>query len=233
MSRKVALVITSHQGEAPFPRPTGYWREEVSAFYRILRKSGFEIVITSPKGGEPPLDAKSAEPRKPDNAAFLADTRAQMALRSTIPAAALQPEGFSAIYFAGGHGAMWDFPVDPALGRLAAGIFAQGGIIATVCHGAAALLNPAIAALAGPPGATRATGFSNLEERLIGQMARVPYALETDLREAGWRYERGWLPFRSHVVCDGQIISGQNPASTAAVARAVVAALRQPKGNIA
>lgn len=223
--KRVAVVITSHKGAPPFPRETGYWREEVSAFYYTLLDAGAEIVIASQLGGPPPLDAESAEPNRAHNRRFLADPKAQAMLAASVRTADLEAAALDAVYCAGGHGAMWDFPNDGALALVMSEVFSKGGVVATVCHGAAALLNPDLTGELKDLSGRKNTGFSNLEERLIGQMSKVPYALETRLRQTGARYRRGALPFAPFVIRSGRLVTGQNPGSTRPLAQVVASLL--------
>lgn len=207
---RIAVVMTSHAGAAPFPRATGYWREEVSAFYAVAKGAGAEIAFVSPQGGAPPLDQESAEPNKEDNRGFLADATAQSAMAATMKPADVDPASFDAIYFAGGHGAMWDFPEDEALARLTSAVYARGGVVATVCHGAAALLNKHLTGPLAELNNRVVTGFSNLEERAIGQTANVPYALETALKDKGVRYKCALIPFAPYVQVDERLVTPES-----------------------
>jgi putative intracellular protease/amidase len=207
-------------------RSTGYWLGEVSHFYLIAAEHGYAIDVVSPRGGRPPLDSKSAAPRDAANRAFLADATAMGKLNASLRPDQLDPSEYAAIYFAGGHGAMWDFPDDPGLNRLAEAI-AGHGVVSAVCHGSAGLLN-----LRRPDGGLliagrKVSGFANLEERLIRLTGNVPFLLEDRLRAAGGVYSRALLPFVPHVAVDGDLISGQNPQSARAVARAVVKRLAE------
>lgn len=208
--KKIVIAVTSHSAMRNTERITGYWLGEISHFYLIAAEHGYEMDFVSPHGGRPPLDAKSAAPRDPANRAFLADATATRKLNASLRPDQTDPRDYAAIYFAGGHGAMWDFPDDEGLNRLASAI-AGHGVVSAVCHGSAGLLNLRRADGGRLIAGRKVTGFSNLEERLIRLTNNVPFLLEDRLHEAGGAYNRALLPFIPHVTVDGDLISGQNP----------------------
>lgn len=226
MSR-VLIAVTSHENFGSLPRKTGYWLGEVTHFWHEMQEAGVEVAFVSTRGGAPPLDEKSRAPNDPANRAF-AEHAASALLSSTATPEKLDPARYDAIYFAGGHGAMWDFPNDERLAKLAMGIYEKGGIVSAVCHGSAALLPLERAdgtpLIAGQP----VTGFANLEERLAGLTKHVPFALEDELKKKGGNYKRAFFPFTSFVAVGERLVTGQNPQSARATARAVLALL--PKG---
>jgi putative intracellular protease/amidase len=224
--KKVLIVITSHN-TLNDGKETGYWLGEVTHFYHILREAGYEVDFTSPKGSQPPLDQKSYDLRDKDNRQFLEDKRLQSQLNNTIPIEAVNPEDYIAIYYAGGHGAMWDFPSNERLAQIAAQIYEKGGFISAVCHGSAGLLNIKLANGRSLLDGKTVTGFANLEEKLIRLTKAVPYLLEDELKNQGAIYKRGILPFIPHVEVSERLISGQNPQSAKAVAKALVKSLSQ------
>ena len=223
-AKKVLIVITSHN-TLNNGKETGYWLGEVTHFYHILAEAGFEIDFTSPKGSQPPLDQKSYDLRDKDNRQFWQDPRLQAQLNDTIPIEAVNPEDYIAIYYAGGHGAMWDFPNNERLAQVANQIYENGGFVTAVCHGSAGLLGLKLADGRALVDGKTVTGFANLEERLIRLTKAVPYLLEDELKKQGATYKRGVLPFIPHAEVSDRLITGQNPQSAKAVAKALVKSL--------
>lgn len=220
---RIAIGITSHSGPLG-RRPTGAWLGEITGFWEEITERGLTVEFASPLGGEPPIDPVSALLPGESKARFVREGW-RSRLGETVRSADLDPARYDAIYFAGGHGAVWDLPADPGFRLAVEAIWRAGGIVAAVCHGPAALLEARDER--GEPllRGRRATGYSNLEERLGRMASKVPFLLETAMRERGARFERASLPFARHVAIDGRLITGQNPASARAVARAVADAL--------
>ena len=221
----VLILVTSHGQLGSSERMTGYWLGEVTHFHRALAPAGVLVDIASPGGGLPPMDEKSRSPRDGLNEAFLADASLRHKLENSLPASTVDADRYQAVYFAGGHGAMWDFPDNPRLAAIASGVYAHGGWVSAVCHGCAGLLG--VKDDAGKPllEGRRVTGFANVEERLIGLTHVVPFLLEDRLKQGGGHYHRAFFPFAPHVEEDGRLISGQNPASAGAVGRRLAAHL--------
>jgi putative intracellular protease/amidase len=223
---RILMVVSSCESLPGFPRATGYWIGEVTHFYAAAARRGIECDIASPLGGHPPLDQKSNAPRNRVNREFLADARLRAKLEDTPALGAVDLDRYRAIYFAGGHGAMGDFPSDPTVKRAAEAVHERGGILSAVCHGSCVLLGlqaqDGRALVAG----RRVTGFANLEERLLGLRGSVPFALESELRAKGAVYRKALLPFVSHVEVDDRIFTGQNPQSPGELGERVAEALR-------
>lgn len=224
--KKVLIVITSHN-TLNNGKETGYWLGEVTHFYHILAEAGFAVDFTSPKGSQPPLDQRSYDLRDKDNRLFWEDENLQAQLNNTIPIEDVNPKDYIAIYYAGGHGAMWDFPNNERLAQVAAQIYENGGFVSAVCHGSAGLLNIKLADGRYLLEGKTVTGFANLEEQLIRLTKAVPYLLEDELKRQGAIYKRGIVPFIPHVEVSDRLITGQNPQSAKAVAKALVKSLSQ------
>jgi putative intracellular protease/amidase len=225
---KILVAVTSHSEWLAAGRPTGYWVGEVSHFVEIVEAAGHEIDVVSPLGGEAPVDRKSVSgPQSKDGgpAALARNPELQKKLADTMRPDDVVAADYAAIYYAGGHGTMFDFPDNEGLAAVAAEIHERGGIVSAVCHGVTGLLNLRLPdgshLIDGQP----VTGFSNLEERLMGLAEKVPYLTETRMRESGGDYRRG-APFFAYTVVSGRLITGQNPRSSKAVAKEVVGALR-------
>ncbi len=197
-------------------KPTGYWLGEVTHFHEPLAEQGFEIDVVSPKGGKAPVDPKSLSSRDKVSAAFQADRSLGHKLDETMTPEQVDADAYEAIYYAGGHGAMWDLADNEALAGLAAHMHESGKPVAAVCHGSAALLNIVSGGRNLIEG-RRVSGFANVEERLIRLAKVVPFLLEDELRARGGEFRKARLPFVPHVVSDARIISGQNPQSARAV----------------
>jgi putative intracellular protease/amidase len=226
-AKKVLIVVTSHDRFGELDRKTGYWLEEVTHFYYLLEKAGFEIDIASPKGGTPPLDERSAEPGDDINDAFRANAKAMRKLSRTMPLAQVNPDDYVVVYFAGGHGAMWDFPKNRRISEIAASIYERGYVVAAVCHGPAALLDVKLSNGQHLIAGKEVTGFSNEEESLVFLRSDVPYSLEDELeRRSAGHYVQNMVPFTSYVITSDRVVTGQNPMSTDATAEAVIAALK-------
>jgi putative intracellular protease/amidase len=227
MTTKVLIVVSSHSAWTNAGRSTGYWVGEVSHFAEIVQEAGVAFDIVSPQGGEPPMDPKSVRgPQALDGGyrAYRKNPTLQAKLTATLRPDQVDVDAYDAIYYAGGHGTMWDFPANETLAKIAARTYERGKFVAAVCHGVTGLLNVQLAdgkyLIDGRP----LTGFANIEERLMGLASKVPYLTETKLRERGARYERG-LPFLPNVVVSDRLVTGQNPGSTRAVARRLVTLL--------
>jgi putative intracellular protease/amidase len=220
---RALIVVTSCSTLGMFPRQTGFWMSEVTHFQEALGQKGIEFDIASPRGGKPPLDEASNAPRDKINRAFLDNPLLCGKLDNTLELAKVDSEKYNLIYFAGGHGAMGDFVDDPAIAQKTAEIYHRGGFVASVCHGASALLGVKL-----PDGkplveGKRVTGFANTEEALLRLTKKVPFSLEDELRKRGAIYRRAFLPFTSHVESDQRLITGQNPQSSRELGQRVVA----------
>lgn len=231
LSGKVLVVLTNHSAYPTRTDKTGLWLTELTHFYDAAKAAGLEMDFVSPAGGEVPLDERSMKSFYLDKSAkaHLADPAFMQRLKTTLTPDAIDPSGYKAIYYAGGHGTMWDFPNNQALKNIAEQIYRQGGIVSAVCHGVGGLLplqdeqgKPLIA------GRT-VTGFANSEEVLAGIKSQVPFLLQDALIRQGAHYKKGFFPFTSYVVTDDRIITGQNPQSSKEIAEAVVKRLRAIK----
>ncbi len=220
--KNALIVVTSHSDLGHTGRKTGYFLSEVSHPWRILTQAGMDVKIASPRGGHAPIDERSIDMSDVDNLWLLDDPTYASMLESTIPLGEVLAKNVDVIFFAGGHGAMWDFPDDRDIIRLSQALLEKGGIVAAVCHGSAALVNVKDKEGNYVVNGAKVTGFSNVEEASVELDAVVPFLLETKLKERGAEFTSGkiWLP---HVAVDERLITGQNPASARAVAQAVIA----------
>ncbi|ANY16394.1 type 1 glutamine amidotransferase domain-containing protein [Bordetella pseudohinzii] len=224
---RVLMVLTSHDRLGDTGRKTGFWLEEFAAPYYVLREAGARITLASPAGGQPPLDPKSDEPGAQTDATrrFAADDAARAQLAATRKLDELSAADFDAVFYPGGHGPLWDLAEDRHSVGLIEAMLAAGKPVAAVCH-APGVLRHAKAPDGKPLVAARqVTGFSNAEEAAVQLTAVVPFLVEDELKRLGASYSAAPQPFAEHVVRDGLLITGQNPASSAGAARALLAAL--------
>ena len=225
---KILMVLTSHDRLGDTGKKTGFWLEELAAPYYAFLDAGAEITVVSPLGGQPPLDPKSDEPDAQTAATrrFKADVEAQATLATTGRLDAVSAADFDAVFYPGGHGPLWDLAEDRASIALIEAMLAAGKPVAAVCH-APGVLRHAKSAEGSPLVRDRAvTGFADSEEQAAGLTEVVPFLVEKMLRENGGHYSKAadWLP---HVVVDGLLVTGQNPASSEPAAKALLAQLAQ------
>jgi putative intracellular protease/amidase len=217
------MVLTSHDLLGNTGKKTGFWLEEFAAPYYVFKDSGAEITLASPKGGQPPLDPKSDEKDSQTVATerFKSDKEAQAALAQTIRLCEVSPADYDAVFYPGGHGPLWDLAEDTDSIALIESMYAQGKPVSAVCHAPGVLRHARD--IDGSPlvQGKSVTGFSNSEERAVGLAEVVPFLVEDELQKIGGFYTNGanWQP---HTVQDRNLITGQNPASSEAVAYAVL-----------
>ncbi|GAB4002757.1 type 1 glutamine amidotransferase domain-containing protein [Nocardioides ultimimeridianus] len=204
--------------------PTGFWAEELLEPYRALTAAGHTVDIATPGGVVPTVDRASLTPEYTGGADVTAELDAIDALRHPIALTDVDLEAYAAVYYPGGHGPMEDLVDDRDSGALLVAALDSGRPLAVVCHGSVALLaadrTDGTWAFAGK----RITGFTDEEERQGGLAANAPFLAESRLREAGAVVEVG-APWSDHVVVDGNLITGQNPQSSASVGKLLVDAL--------
>lgn len=220
------MVLTSHSQLGSTGKKTGYWLEEFAAPYYAFKDAGAGVTLVSPAGGPPPLDPRSDEADAQTDATrrFKSDAAAQSALAHTARLATVSGEGFDAVFYPGGHGPLWDLAEDADSIKLIETMSAAGKTVAAVCHAPAVFLHTR--ASDGQPfvNGRHVTGFTNSEEDAAQLSDVVPFLVQDMLVENGGKYSKGpdWQP---HVVTDRKLVTGQNPASSAAAAQAVLAQL--------
>ncbi len=215
-SNTVLFALTSHDKLGDTGRHTGAYVPEMAHPAQVFSDAGWDIEFVSVAGGQPPVDGV-----KPDDAvtqAFLADQDVASKLATTRTADQLNPADYRVIYFVGGHGTMWDFPDSAELAQLAADVYAHGGVVAAVCHGPAGLLG-----IKNPDGTPLVAGktvasFTDEEEAAVGLSDIVPFLLESALVDLDAKHRKA-ANFAEFAVADGRLVTGQNPASAAKVAR--------------
>lgn len=225
---KALIVLTSHDRLGDTGRKTGFWLEEFAAPYYLFKDAGAAITLASPAGGQPPLDPKSDEPdaQTPATERFRHDAETQRRLAATLPLARVDATEFDAVFYPGGHGPLWDLAQDAASIALIEAFDRAGKPIGLVCHAPGALIK--VRSCNGQPliAGRKVTGFTNGEETAVGLTAVVPFLIEDEFKRLGGLYEKGadWQP---HVVIDGRLVTGQNPASSEGVALALLKQLGQ------
>jgi len=221
---RILIVLTNHEALGDTGRKTGFFLSEATHPYKVFTDAGYTVDFLSPKGGRAPIEGRDEVDAI--NAKYLADPAFILKTETTLSPAQVKAEDYKAIFFAGGHGTMWDFADDTNLERLTGTIHGQGGVVAAVCHGPAALVNVKLSngeyLVAGQP----VSAFSNAEEVAVKLDRVVPFALETKLRERGAKYEAA-PNFEAKVLVGNRLVTGQNPASATGVAEGVVKVLRQ------
>ena len=222
MKEKILFAVSSHRDLGDSGRQTGFFLSEVTHPWSVL-ENDYEIVVVSPKGGRPPVDGFNLE--DPINRKYWDSPEWQDIMSSTHKPDEIDPNEFRAMFFAGGHGAMFDFPDNVGLQKLAETIYNNGGIVAAVCHGPAGLVNLRL-----PDGTPLVKDkkfdcFTNEEEIANGTSEFVPFMLQTALQEKGGQFD-GSAPWTDHVVQDGRLITGQNPMSALDLGRVLLKALK-------
>jgi putative intracellular protease/amidase len=224
---KILMVLTSHEDLGDTGEKTGFWLEEFAAPYYVFRDAGAEITLASPKGGQPPLDPKSDADDSQTDATrrFRNDADAQKALAATQKLSEIVDDGHDAIFYPGGHGPLWDLANDADSKRLIEAFVADDRPVGAVCHAPAVFRHTQ--STDGKPlvSGRRVTGFANSEEAAVGLTDVVPFLVEDMLGSNGGIYEKG-ADWGSHVVVDGQLITGQNPASSEEAAQELLKLLK-------
>jgi len=222
----VLMILTSHDELGDTGKKTGFWLEEFAAPYYVFTDADATITLASPKGGQPPLDPSSDTPdaQTDDTRRFYADDDAQTALASTTPLAEIAVGDYDAVFYPGGHGPLWDLAEDPDSIALIETAIANGTPVAAVCHAPAVLRHPTKADGTPLVAGKKVTGFTNTEEQAVGLTDVVPFLIEDMLQANGGVYSKtdDW---GVHVLTDGLLITGQNPASSGPAAEALLETL--------
>ena len=225
---KIAMILTSHDELGNTGHKTGFWLEEFAAPYYTFIDAGADVTLASPKGGQPPLDPKSDDPSAQTDATkrFKADTAAQQVLASTATLDTIKAEDFDAVFYPGGHGPLWDLAEDKKSIAFIEAMYNAGKPVAAVCH-APGVLRHTKAANGEPLVKGKSVdGFTNTEEAAVQLTNVVPFLVEDMLKENGGHYSKGadWQPY---VVSAGNLITGQNPASSEKAAEELLAMLKK------
>jgi putative intracellular protease/amidase len=228
MKATILMVLTSHSRLGNTGNLTGYWLEEFAAPYYIFKDGGANVTIASPMGGPPPLDPKSDEPNAQTDATrrFKEDRQAQGLLANSQKLKNMLPMEFDAVFYPGGHGPLWDLADNAFSIKLIEEMIVAFRIVAAVCHAPAVLKHAKNIDGTMLVANRHVTGFSNSEEAAAGLTNIVPFLVEDMLKESGGRYSKAadWEP---HVVADGDLITGQNPASSELAAKKVLEKIKE------
>ena len=219
---KIVMVLTSHDQLGNTGRKTGFWLEEFAAPYFVFRDAGVQLTLASPKGGQPPIDPKSDLPENqtPAMTRFKQDQTAQKALSQTVKLADVKANDFETVFYVGGHGPLWDLAESPVSVALLESFYNSGKPIALVCHSPGVLRHVTYQGAPLVKG-KHVTGFTNGEEAAVHLTEVVPFLVEDELLRLGATFEKvaDWQPFS---IVDGRLVTGQNPASSASAAQALL-----------
>lgn len=235
MTGKILIIATNADDFEKVGYRTGLWLSELTHFWEVAEAAGFAMDIASPAGGKIPIDPESLILSQMADAVGLAGKSTKMyedkafmdRLRDTPKVSDARVADYDAIYMTGGHGVMFDFPDNEALAEITAQFYEAGKIVSAVCHGPCGLLNVKLASGDHLVNGKNVTGFSWSEEKLAKRHHAVPFNLEEELKNRGAKYSAALLPFGSHVIEDGLLITGQNPKSARGVGKAVVKQLQE------
>ena len=216
----ILIVVTNHGQITGTETPTGYYLSEVAHPWHVFTEADYAVEFASPQGGFAPMDPKSFDLNDPVNQALWHDLAAVQSLVHTQALGKIDPKAYAAIFFAGGHGTMWDFPRSKSVQKSIARHYKYGGVIGAVCHGPAALVGAKINGVPLVRG-KQVAGFTNEEEAAVGLTAAMPFLLESKLRELGADIVKA-DKFQSKVAVSDRLVTGQNPASATETAKAMI-----------
>lgn len=224
MKQKILFVVTSHSEKGNTGEKTGYFLSEVAHPWKVLTEAGYEIDFVSPKGGNPPVDGFDL--KDPINKAFWENNYYQQKISNSLQPSKVNTKDYAAIYYAGGHGAVWDLPNNEAIAKIATQIYENKGFVAAVCHGPAGIVNIKLSNGKYLVDGKKVNGFTNEEESAVGLTQVVPFLLEDKLKERGGIYEKS-APWQVHVTNDQRLITGQNPQSATEVGETLLKELNK------
>lgn len=225
MNKRILMAVTSHDKKGNTGEPTGAFVPEMAHPRAVFVAAGYTVELVSTLGGKVPLDG--VDRKDPIVAAFLDDPQVQRELSESPASSSVDASRYDAIFFAGGHGAMWDFPEAKAFTDAATRIYEAGGVVGAVCHGPAALVAVKLSSGELLIKGKRVSAFTNEEERAVKLDQVVPFLLESRLVELGAVHEAAPL-WQEKVVTSERLVTGQNPASAGGVAEAMLAVLDAP-----
>lgn len=220
--KKILFVLTSHDKKGSTGEPTGFFLSEAAHPWEVLTTAGYTIDFVSPKGGEVPVDGFDLS--DPINKKFW-DTN-ESKLKKTLKPSEVDVENYIALYFAGGHGTMWDFAENKELAVLAQKLYESGGILGAICHGPSGLLNVKLSDGTYLVNGKKINSFTNEEEIAVKLEKVVPFMLETELKIRGALFEKS-PPWNNHVCVDQRIVTGQNPQSATSLGHALVEEIKK------
>lgn len=230
MIMKILIVLTSHSALGETGKKTGFWIEEFATPYYVLVDAGVVITIASPSGGQPPVDPKSEEvdAQTPSTLRFYKDSEAIYQVANTLKLSDIKPADYDAVFYPGGHGPLWDLANDTTSIKLIEDFYKAKKPISFVCHAPSALVKAKDENGEPLVKGKKVTGFSDTEEEAVGLTKVVPFLLEDELKKLGAHYSKG-ADWSSYTQQDGLLITGQNPASSEAVAKLLLKAIQAEK----
>ena len=223
---RILFVVTNHGQLGDTGKETGYFLREVSYPHKALTEAGYEIDFVSPKGGAAPMDPISKDLDDEVNKAFVENEGIMTALQNTLLPEIVDTDDYVAIFYAGGHGTMWDLPDCEALAQIAITIYEKGGAISAICHGPAGLVNMKLSDGSYLVDGKRVASFTDEEEHAVELENVVPFLLASKLQERGAIQTKA-DNFKSHVEVDGRLVTGQNPPSAKDIGEALVMVLEE------
>ncbi len=222
--KKILFVVTSHDKKGATGQPTGFFLSEVTHPWKVLHDAGYEIDFVSPQGGKAPVDGFNLKDEI--NKEFWDNTEYHAKIEHMMKPSEVNPAAYSAIFYAGGHGTMWDFADNADLAVIAAKIYENQGVIGAVCHGPSGLINIKLSNGNYLIEGKRINAFTNEEENAVGLSNVVPYSLEDKLKERGAKFEKS-AQWQVHVAVDQRVVTGQNPQSAHKVGEAILSLLNE------
>jgi putative intracellular protease/amidase len=224
MEKKILFVVSSHFEKGNTGEKTGYYLAEVSHAWEVLKNAGYEIDFVSPKGGTPPVDGLNLNDEV--NKSFWEDAKYRAKIDNSMKPSDVKPSDYAAIYYAGGHGTMWDFPENKEIAAIATQIYENNGVVGAVCHGPAGLVNIKLSNGKYLVNGKKVNAFTNEEEIAVKLENVVPFMLEAKLIERGAKFEKSGM-WQEHVTIDQRLVTGQNPQSAKGVGEAILSELKK------
>ena len=223
--RKILIVLTNHDRLGSTGRKTGFYLDEVAHPYAVFTQAGFKVDFVSPTGEKAPIDPKSYNLEDSLNRQFIENEAVMAQVKDTLSPQEIDPSDYNAVFYAGGHGVMWDLPNNQELARITAAIYEGDGIVGAVCHGPAGLVNVRLSNGTYLVNGKTLAAFTNEEEEAVELTDQMPFLLESKLIERNVQHTEA-PNFQSHVVVSDRLVTGQNPASATKTAKAIVELLQ-------
>ena len=224
---KILFVVTSHDKLGDTGKKTGFWVEEFASPYYKFQDAGYEVTVATPKGGQAPIDPSSETPSAQTAATdrYYKDQKVQDVIAHTELLSEMKASDFDAVFYPGGHGPLWDLANDADSAKLILDFYNGGKIVGAVCHAPGVFKDVKMENGDSFVKGKNVTGFSNTEEEAVQLTDVVPFLVETELKNLGGNYSKtdDW---GVHIVEDGLLITGQNPASSEGVAEKIIARLK-------
>lgn len=222
--KKILFVLTSHKELGNTGKTTGYHLQELSHPWKVLTDADYEIDFVSPKGGESPVDFFDLS--EPTNKEFWENQTYKQKRENTLKPSEINTEDYTAVYYVGGHGTVWDLPDHAELQEITRKIYENNGVVAAVCHGPSGLVNIKLSNGQYLVEGKKVNSFTNEEEVEMKLENEVPFLIETTMIERGAIWE-GSAPWQPHVTVDQRLVTGQNPFSAKGVGEAILEELQQ------